>query len=368
MLKLIMSDQHCHDWTAYSHIDANGINNRLNQILNQMRRAYRIFSEECKKTGQEGIVIFGGDLFHTRGKLKPSVLNPTYATIKELQEHYNFALYILAGNHDLEDNDSNEIGNSMQCLQDIKKTYVIAKATEQIADIRFVGSEKLALFPWYSDLNALLRDMEKYASSETTAFIHAPINGVIEGIPNHGLDAKILSELGYKRIWAGHYHKHAMFIDGKVGSIGALTHQTWGDIGTLSGFIIEYSDGSYKHIEDEAPKFIDLLGLSEIGFDCKNKYIRIQSSIGDSEEELKQLKEEMLAKGALEVILLREAKPTIARAVEIVEKTETGVINMDDTISKYTKESYKDNYSVEDLVELEKLHLEIFKEASINAV
>ncbi len=359
MLKLIMSDQHCHDWTAYSHIDANGINNRLNQILNQMRRAYRIFDEECKKIKQKGIIIFGGDLFHTRGKLKPSVLNPTYAAIKELQEEYDYQLYIIAGNHDLEDITANKIGNGMQCLQDIKGVNVIT----EIADIRFEDGEKLALFPWYNDLNILLKDMRRYANPETTAFIHAPINGVIKGIPDHGLETKVLAELGYKRVWAGHYHKHATFMDDKVGSIGALTHQTWGDIGTLSGFVIEYEDGYYKHIEDEAPKFIDLLGLSETGFNCKNKYIRIQATIGDSEEELKQLKDEMLAKGALEVVLLREAKPTITRAVEVVEKSETGVINMDDTVVKYTRESYKDNYSAEDLAELEYLHLRIFKEA-----
>ena len=47
-----------------------------------------------------------------------------------------------------------------------------------------------------------------------------------------------LAKLGFRRVFAGHYHHHCSFEDGKVWSIGATTHQTASDIGTKAGFLL----------------------------------------------------------------------------------------------------------------------------------
>ena len=94
-------------------------------------------------------------------------------------------------------------------------------------------------------------DADKY-----TAVIHAPLNGVISGIPDHGLEPADLAKHGFKRIMCGHYHNHMDF--GNVVSIGALTHQTFGDIHSKAGFIIEDEKGKLTHHATSAPRFVDL--------------------------------------------------------------------------------------------------------------
>ena len=87
---LVMSDVHLHDWSAFSQVD-NGVNTRLKIILREIVRA----AGHLKKHGGDKIVITG-DLFHVRGKLAPSVLNPVTDVFRRLVES-GFEIHALPG-------------------------------------------------------------------------------------------------------------------------------------------------------------------------------------------------------------------------------------------------------------------------------
>lgn len=75
----VISDTHCHNWTTFGSTDANGVNTRLKIILNEITRA----AEEVQAAG--GTHLFhAGDLFHVRGSVAPSVLNPTLKCFKDI--------------------------------------------------------------------------------------------------------------------------------------------------------------------------------------------------------------------------------------------------------------------------------------------
>ncbi len=249
---LVSSDQHAHGWSQFSKTDENGVNSRLNIILDELERAH----DELELAG--GCDSFlGGDLYHVRGKIEPSVFNPTTDRFaKILRENNDLSIFAIPGNHDLEGHDSDRVGNAMQSLESIER-FNVAVETQRFGDVIVV--------PWHKDLKHLRAILAILAEEcrdvgtieKTDVIIHAPVNGVIKGIPDHGLEAQELAAYGFRRVFAGHYHDHKVFCDGKVISIGATTHQTWSDVGTLAGFLLVYED-RIVHFPSKAPQFVDL--------------------------------------------------------------------------------------------------------------
>jgi len=238
----LSSDHHCHSWSQFSRVNEDGVNSRLRIILDELLRQ----AEMTKKRGWKRMIL-GGDLFHVRGKIEPSVLNPTIATFKAISA-MGLEVDAIAGNHDLEDIVANKLGNSMQALDEIPGFTAITEPT--IKDGVF-------LLPWIQDLDELRKVMKVNASPHLDLIIHAPVNGVIKGIPDHGLEADELIALGYNRVLAGHYHNHVNFSHG-VFSIGASSMQTWSDPGTKAGFIMLEDANKTEFVESNAPKFVNL--------------------------------------------------------------------------------------------------------------
>ncbi|MFH4134446.1 serine/threonine protein phosphatase, partial [Acinetobacter baumannii] len=179
-----------------------------------------------------------GDLFHVRGSISPSVLNPTIATYKVIQQLLGIKVRILAGNHDLEFREANRNGSAVTALEGI--------GCEIINETSLFLDERVAMIPWFQDVNELKSEIERVklqinsmpsrsplrtieTVSDWTLMIHAPVDGVIAGIPSHGLSATWLGSQGFKRVFAGHYHHHKDFGNG-VYSVGALTHNSWSDV------------------------------------------------------------------------------------------------------------------------------------------
>lgn len=295
----IHSDQHAHAWSQFSSVDPDGVNSRLRIILNEIDRAGTTVALAGGDT-----LIGAGDLFHNRGEIKPSVFNPT---VKQFQSHSGrWKDVLIPGNHDLEGKDASELGNAMQALDALPSCTVCMEPT-------LVGD--VWVFPWFQDLNVLRAEMTKRADPTKDAIIHAPVNGVIKGIPDHGLEAAELAAMGYRRVFSGHYHDHKVMEGGKVISIGATTHQTWSDPGTGAGFILVYEDRIEFH-ESEAPKFVDLThelieeadahGLS-VGDLVEGNYVRIKLT-DVTEKEIKEWRQSTLDRGARGCIVLATKK------------------------------------------------------------
>lgn len=241
---LLFSDVHAHDWDAFSSVTVDGVNSRLVSILSALTAAY----EHLYSVG--GTQAFcAGDLFHERGKIRPSVMNP----VADFFASRPYNSYIIPGNHDLESNETTWQGNALFTLP---KVISINEP-----DFFKATGQRVCMIPWQPSIKALLKTMEAAAGScddleNTDLIIHAPLDGVLRGVPAHGLTPeRLFAAFPGKRIFCGHYHHHIQF--GNVYSIGALTHQTWSDVSTKAGYLLVYPD-RVEHHETSAPKFVDV--------------------------------------------------------------------------------------------------------------
>lgn len=319
---LITSDQHAHNWSQFASIADDGVNSRLSAILNEMIRAHGALDEAggC-------FSFYGGDLYHVRGRIEPSVFNPTFAAIKALHEEYPALLsYAIPGNHDLEGKHSSQLGNAMQALETIDR-FTVSTKVEKHGDV--------IVIPWFHDLNELREILRVQAGvhlafgtlDKTDVIIHAPVNGIIKGIPDHGLEAAELAAYGFRRVFSGHYHDHKVMEGGKVISIGATTHQTWNDPGTKAGFLLVWEDRIEFH-ESAAPKFIDLhdhdIGDAEALADLVGgNFVRFKAD-DVTAREIEEWRENLKAAGAKgSLIIANKKRPDTTRTATTISASKT---------------------------------------------
>lgn len=292
--RLLYSDVHFHSWDAFSTYDSEGVNTRLIGQIEQLDRAYSTLL-----AAGGSIAYCAGDLFHVRGKISPSVLNPVLGFYRKWHK-LGVETYCISGNHDLETNDSTSSGSLITSLESVG---VVAVTAENYVH------EDVLMIPWMSSVSDLRKTLEHSASTKDASklhvIIHAPLDGVLTGIPAHGLTADYLAKLGFKAVFCGHYHQHKSFgsamFPQEVYSIGALTHQTWSDIGTKAGFIMLTDKGPIHH-ESTAPKFIELPGDQDEWADAvPGNYVRasIDDPTAEDLAEVRQLLIDMGAKGVL---------------------------------------------------------------------
>jgi len=295
----VLSDLHAHNWSLFSHVRSDGVNNRLGIILSEMERA----AAELKKAGGK-VMVIAGDIFHVRGSIDPEVLNPTQDAIRKILDS-GVSILAIPGNHDLKGKETSELGSAIQTLS---QTFSEHGTFTVINEPRLITTDDgyhLGFVPWHSNDEALLNDLGKLAGAvgngvdEIDVFIHAGIDGVLPGMPaGHGISDARLAQFGFRRIFAGHYHNHKVMPGGIV-SIGATTHQTWGDVGTKAGFLL-VDHQNIKFMDSHAPKFIDVSGRDEdeIKLQCDGNYIRFRGSQMTAED-MKDLKTFFETHGAL---------------------------------------------------------------------
>lgn len=293
------SDQHLHGWSAFAKTNSEGFNSRLGIILDEMKRA----ASEVRAAG--GNRLYGaGDLFHVRGKVAPSVLNPTSDVVRELADWME--LHFIPGNHDLEGRNSNAIGNATHSLG---WKGVRIHESSVLIDVG-VDQQGVVMIPWIENMDALReeiatikKDVGVLHVAKYDLIIHAPVNGVLIGVPDSGFDPDELASFGFKRVFAGHYHDHKDFGNG-VYSIGATTHQTWSDVDTKAGFLIVHED-RVEYRASNAPQFIDLppgADLEDIKLLIDGHYVRARIEVKD-ESMVPELREFLLANGAAGVVI-----------------------------------------------------------------
>ncbi len=310
---VLISDTHAHAWSQFSSTDEDGVNSRLRIILNEMKRA----AQEVVKAGGKRM-FHAGDVFHVRGAVEPAVLNPTRETINKIIR-MGVSLDIIPGNHDLASRDTEALHNASAPLDDVG-------ATVHHKPI-IMDDPKLAMIPWCSNISVLRAYLQGvrddigdsgHIVSDYDVIIHAPVDGVLSGVPDHGLTPKILASYGFKRVFAGHYHAHRDMGMG-VYSIGATTHQTWSDVGTKAGLLLVYED----HVEfraSHAPSFIDFTlddDPDEFPLRADGNYVR--ASLGElTAAETRDLRDQLLEWGAKGVVI-----PPIKKAPVAVRSTAT---------------------------------------------
>ncbi|HHL0071084.1 TPA: metallophosphoesterase, partial [Klebsiella pneumoniae] len=97
----VISDPHYHKWDSFSTTDADGLNSRLAIQLEATKEA----AIAMKKAGCSHMLV-AGDTFHVRGTVSPTVLNYVSDAYEWIVKDLGLSVAMLAGNHDLETNDS----------------------------------------------------------------------------------------------------------------------------------------------------------------------------------------------------------------------------------------------------------------------
>lgn len=273
MIYGVVSDIHANNWSVFSSTNSDGVNSRLRIILNELLRAARTVKAAGGKT-----MVCAGDILHTRGSIDPEVLNPVRDTFKQILG-MGISVYAIPGNHDLKSKDSRELSSAIQNLEEISLEGTEFRVFNEPRAERIEG-QLFGFVPWRHTREELRRDLEELSNHtfahEMDVFIHAGIDGVLTGMPAHGLTPDILAAYGFRHVFAGHYHNHRVF-DGGIVSIGATTHQVWGDVNTKAGFLI-VDEGIITWNDTMAPKFVDVSTMDELEMEteCLNNYIRFR--------------------------------------------------------------------------------------------
>lgn len=324
----ICSDTHLHNWSAFSSVNADGLNNRLAHILDEIATA----ALQVQANGGKRL-YFAGDLFHVRGSVSPTVLNPAIDLFNKIAS-MGVQCRILTGNHDLESRDSEALSSACETLRTVQGVDVVSEP-------KLFADDKVAMIPWYDSMDRVRAEIETVvtelsgAEHEWTLIIHAPVNGVIAGLPDHGFWAAELAKYGFKRVFSGHYHNYKAF-PGNVYSVGASTHQTWNDVNTLAGFLI-VDDKTVSWIESGAPKFIDYNGSwddDEAIEHCKGNYVRVR--LGEAtDEEVTFIRDHVMALGAAGCVV--QAIPTPKTAATARSTTVSSALTTRQSISEWIK-------------------------------
>lgn len=311
----LISDTHNHSWSAFATVGEDGVNSRLRAILDETKRC----AKEVRNNGGDTI-IHAGDLFHVRGSIAPSVLNPTKDCYRDLIKD-GFKIVILAGNHDLEGKEANRLFSAVTALEDIGCKII------NTAQAGLGAMEQIVFIPWtpnIADLKKLIADAaaaDPKGPSDLDLILHAPIDGVIEGIPDHGLSPEWLAEQGFRRVFAGHYHHHRHLYDGArrtystdVYSIGALTHQTWSDVDSKAGFLIAHDD-AIQRFASHAPSFVEIdeaTAPEEIPLIVDGNYVRAKIN-STKQKDVEELRAYLTDCGAEGVVILAQKESSVAK-------------------------------------------------------
>jgi DNA repair exonuclease SbcCD nuclease subunit len=314
----IVSDLHFHGWSAFSGTGSDGLNHRLSLLLQELHRA----AKNVKAAGGRTLIV-AGDVFHVRGQIAPSVLNPVRDTFHEIAGD-GMSIFILAGNHDLEGRHSSRLGAAVTALELNGVATGITTIAEQTG-IAYAGDSdptRVTMIPWIENVEDLKAEILKYEGTIGDLVIHAPINGVIKGIPDCGLDPGWLQARRFRNIFAGHYHHHKNFGNG-VYSIGAIAHHTWSDVGSKAGHLIVADNGEVTFHASHCPEFVELdssMSETDMALAADGNYVRVRVATNDLAE-IQGIREALIEAGARGVSIIPEPpKTTVSRTATSIKK------------------------------------------------
>lgn len=321
----LIADLHLHNWQAFSSTNEGGVNLRLLGLLNEFARC-------CKEVVAAGgdTVFIAGDVFHVRGSIAPSVLNPTLDVFRSAIND-GMKVIIIPGNHDLEGKHSTRLGSAITALEGVG-AQVCHSPTG-------FTENNVMVIPWVDgvkNLREILDSIDSKGIGTIDLLLHAPIDGVIAGLPDHGLAPSYLAGLGFRRVFAGHYHHHKDF-GNSVYSVGALAHHTWSDVHSKAGFLV-VSDSGVRWMKSHLPEFVDITGdmdEGEAAIQAEGNYVRIKTS-STKTADIEMLRDFFTKAGAKGVIIQSIKAPTAARDTKVAASVHAGA-SLETSVAEFIK-------------------------------
>lgn len=320
-MPVVIADPHFHNWSAYSQ-DIDGINSRLLYTVNAFREAADFALQRDK------IMFIAGDMFHTRGQIKPSVYNIVKKLINEYTDK-GLSVFMLAGNHDCETINAEQNKTALDSLA--TENCIVFSNMPCVVNF---STYSVFFIPWIEDVNKLkdsIESLREQMKPNDILLIHAVVDGVTSKVGN-GLDPEWLYNLPCKLVLAGHLHKPSDYKD-KVYSIGSLTHQTFADSGNVNGFIEITPKFSVIRHETKAPKFVDINKIdNSLMFAKSIKGNIVRCTLENVEEkDKKEIEKKLIAMKPLELDI-RFTQKTVSVRKEVIA---SGKISVVDTTNKF---------------------------------
>lgn len=275
---LVFSDLHSHQHREYGTILESGIHSRLNDCLNVI-----IEIADYAHANSVPLVLFGGDVFHTRKWVDTTVLNHTYRAFEYLASKARVVM--IAGNHDQYSKD-----NSVVSIELFRKIPNLTIASDEVVEIK-EGNDTLQIscIPFHENIQDTWIKIQELANPRGVLLSHAELlaASTTKGYQfDMGLEPLSIAKL-YDLAFIGHIHKfqklaHNVYIPGSP-----LAHN-WGDANDDKGFLLVDSNTKIvQRIVSGAPKFRQVSDVSELN---NKDFFRLTSDRKISSTEIQEIK------------------------------------------------------------------------------
>lgn len=280
---LVFSDTHFHNWKSHATI-VDGVNSRLSDTLKACIQAFEIGKAHgCK------LALFGGDMFHVRGTLKPSVMNQAVSLF--LRYGSEMDILMVPGNHDME---NFRYGDTAVDIFSVVEGCSVASTPFSFN----VHGWSVGCLPYIHDSEEFKKEFKELAADKPDVFlVHQGIDNfkTEPGMPDLGVTAQWLKD-NADGAWvlAGHYH--AAQQNERVISIGAPLQQNFGEE-EKTGCWVVYEDRA-EHFPLAGPRFVtieadDLKALKKQESEIKGNFVRVRTNKASLAEKLRERIEEV---------------------------------------------------------------------------
>ncbi len=251
----LFSDLHAHPFHQYARVLPSGRNSRLQDALDAIGTVRRAAVAHGARA-----VVFGGDLFHTMGRLDVGTLNGVFAEIAAFWAD-RLPVFLLVGNHDQADKSGRHALEVFKVLEHV----VVMDEPGWYGHARAPGLAVHGI-PYREDTGAVRSLLGEISpapagASHRLLVLHAGFDGARTGPHEYRMTSELTARDipdGFDLVLSGHYHL-PQWIDERrrIAYIGALTHQSWGDANQPRGYAIaDLSTRTIERFDAGAPRFL----------------------------------------------------------------------------------------------------------------
>ncbi len=361
MRLVAFTDLHVHPHPFGAGTDpTTGRQSRLQDCLNVLDQTAELATEL-----DASFRIFCGDMFHVRGRLAPSVINPV---IEHFREEKSFKDILLVGNHDMEHRVEGE--HALRSLEG-RQVLVLEGHGFEVTHKGGRGGLGIGWVAYEPNIGELKRKVEEVAAKRRVSgwkgqavfLLHHGVDGAMAHIPSMGFGPGDLPCDDFDLVLCGDYHNHKMLVENKAWMIGAPLHHSFGDVGEKRGWMdFDLAAGTWKfHENDKAPKFV-AYDEPKTAFDTipsvdeiRGNFIRLRS---ENQSWLDDTKEAVEAEGA------RAVRCELVQSWKAVERADV-------TLTMTFKQMFDTWLQDQEVGELDKdaliaLNDELLKEAGVS--
>lgn len=151
----------------------------------------------------QDILIFEGDIFHSRESVNIRIQNESFAIFAQLAKKFKRGIYIILGNHDVYYKDKNTV-NSVNALSYLADNIHVFERSEIL---KINNKFSFLMLPWVDDYTRLAGIIEDNRDDADYIICHADIKGLTLNKwakVEHGIELSALST--FKKVYSGHIH------------------------------------------------------------------------------------------------------------------------------------------------------------------